>query len=356
MGQHQSAYLSFLSRKSSEKRADLLSNISDLAAIPPFRSAPNVGHPIGPITRELAYQNLKEDALRNIKNIGLTSLGIGAGAAGLKGLVGMLRQNVRPRPHALASALMPLPLPVEEKEEKKEKDKQADDEPVTNIRRVVMIHIKHSKPKEESKTGFDKTAQPTALWGIPWYYPGALVAAAGGTALGWKGINALLKRRADKEREQSLEAAKEEFHQALLSQYTKPLPSSYLRGSQQKESSDSNSVALSKELDKLFDKLHLASTVVEKRGGFFDNLPGGLLGGYGVYAGTAGTIVGKVLYDAAKKRNRQAILEKALKSRERSRFARQPTELLAVPEIVQVPREEEEEKRTVSPIRGSLTG
>lgn len=66
------------------------------------------------------------------------------------------------------------------------------------------------------------------------------------------------------------------------------------------------------------------------------NLAGQAAGGYGMYAGLSGLLTGALVYDKMSKRSRRAVLDSALKKRQRRRFMQQPTEIYAQPEPVAV--------------------
>lgn len=302
-------------RLSPEKRGGLLSDL-----IPPIRPD-NVDHPFANALQDVAAHQLRQDAWKDVGNLTLTGLGVGAGGAGLVGLVRSLKRNLRPKPHRNPSYL-PLPLPVEGEKEKE--------------------------------------AAVTTKAGLPWYGPAMFFGGLGGLALGWKGVDGLLRRRAHKERDQELDAARQEFHNALLSQYDKPLAADTPGLQPPKAAADRENcphcgagmergddgrcnrcgkawpaktaadAELGRALDRLYDNVQAA---LEKRA-TLDDVLGATAGGYGIYAGLTGLMTGALVYNKMKSRSREAILQKALKKRERRRFAMQPSEIYAMPEAV----------------------
>jgi len=275
----------------------------------PFMQPANVDHPFAQAIQDAAQNQLRSDAWKDVRHMGLASLGVGAGAAGLIGLAKSLRRNLKPR--RTAEEVMPMPVPV-----------------AVPRKRRAAPHL--SVDGEEPKLAADKAAEVTAKFGLPWYGPAMLFTGMGGLALGWKGVDSLLKRRAARERDKELESARQEFHNALLSQYDKPISRSAAAGlgPLPKAAADT---ALGLELDRLYDGLQKAAALLEKRATLAD-IGGGALGAYGMYGGLSGLITGAIVYDQMKKRSQAAILAKAIKKRDRRRFAMQPTEIYAQPE------------------------
>lgn len=180
----------------------------------------------------------------------------------------------------------------------------------------------------------------TTKSGIPWYGPAMLLGGLGGLGVGWKGMDALIDARRKKEMEGELESARSQFHDALMSQYSKPVKMhpGLIPGAD-KEGADSTMTKVGQALDVLWEKLSAALAEEENRPTAkqaFDlsNAAGQLAGGYGMYAGLSGLLSGALVYDKMQKRSRRAVLESALKKRQRRRFMQQPTEIYAQPEPV----------------------
>lgn len=84
------------------------------------------------------------------------------------------------------------------------------------------------------------------IQGVPWYAPASALAAIGGGTLGWKGIDAVLANRREKERQDELSAARQEFHDVLIGQYDKPVKSA------PKQAADAATASIAASLDSLF--------------------------------------------------------------------------------------------------------
>lgn len=238
---------------------------------------------------QVAATQMKADAFKDMRNLAL--LGAGAGVAG-RGVVGLINLLKGPRPSTTrlqGPTELPLPLPYRDEKEK-----------------VAGITEKTS---------------------LPYYGPGMMMAGLAGAGLGWKGADMLLDSRRKREREQQLEAARSEFHDALLSQYDAPLQV----GSSQARIKSAASVEVGQALDRLFEQFVQTGNELEKTATMAD-IGGKALSGYGTYAALAALMGGAWAYDKGKKRSRRAVLESALKQRQRNQFAQSPTEIYAVPE------------------------
>jgi hypothetical protein len=230
---------------------------------------------------------LGQEAMNNVGTLGLTALGVGAAARGAVGLYHILRNNFgKPKRTRSGPALLSLPYPV-------------------------------------AKEALDLDTNVTRVGGLPWYGPAMMATGLAGLGVGWKGVDMVLKRRAKKDREAQLAAARQQFHDSLVSQYDKPYAATGPFG---KAAADkTHRSELGYQLDRLYN------AVTEKVATFGDEM-GQLAGGYGMAGGTLAFLTGAIVYDKMKKRQQRAILEKALQKRERRRFAQQPTEITAVPE------------------------
>lgn len=188
---------------------------------------------------------------------------------------------------------------------------------------------------------FGKTASflsgdsATTKGGIPWYGPAVMLGGMGGLALGWKGMDRILDARRKREMTAEMDRARQQFHDALLSQYDEPRKTNPALVS--KTASDSVMEKVGTVLDVLFDKFEAAKekeaeTLGQKQAFDWSNAGGRAAGGYGMYAGLSGLLTGALVYDKMQKRSRRAVLDKALQQRQRRKFMQQPTEIVAVPE------------------------
>lgn len=248
--------------------------------------------------KAVAEAQIHREALGNVKNVALAGLGVGVGARGLVGLYNLLKRNLGDGP-ALRSGPTELALPLPYAPEKKKKEAL-------------------------------KLAAIGAPGEIPWYYPAVVGAGIGSLGLGWKGIDVLLNRERKKQRQSEISEARQDFHDAIMNQFDKPFPS-------KAAAEESAGAKLSRDLDTLFDSFTKNANILADAWGYAKRAPGA----YGVYAGLTGLASGAIVYDQFRKRQRRAVLERALKERERSRFMRSPPEIFAVPEMVQRPEEEE---------------
>ena len=153
--------------------------------------------------------------------------------------------------------------------------------------------------------------------GIPWYGPAMMTAGLVGLGAGWKGVDSVLNKRRERERAKELDLARTEFHDALMGQYDKPLAGA---GPTKKAAAD-----LGPALDALYDQFEKAAFAL-------NDAAGQGVGMYGMYAGLTGLMTGALVYDKARKRQRRAILDKAMQRRERRKFNVSPPEITAVPD------------------------
>lgn len=264
----------------------------------------------GGAIRGMQNEQLRSDALRDVGNVAMTALGVGAGARGLLGLIRALRP---PTPTStLSPAMLPLPVPVE-----KEKEKVA-------FKLPALV---------------DSDMQATSKGGLSLYGPAMMLAGLGAAGLGWKGIDHVLDSRRRSQREDEMNTARQEFENALVSQYDKPV----------KLAGEVPAVAV--DLDALFDKYaelvpegYKAEELVKvAEGGVtqqigdwvgHDNV-GKALGGYGIYAGLSGLLAANYMFDKGRKRSNRSIVENALAERENRRYQQAPTEIYAMPSPIE---------------------
>lgn len=286
---------------------------------------------------------LRALALRDVVNTGLLGFGVGAGSRGLYGLFNLLTRQQRGPEQVRPVGHIPTEFPVE-KDEKEKKKKLAHDglDTVAPTRSdtearpygiappwLANVPFLDDEAQRESQVltkqaGFWSGTQATTRTGIPWYLTGNMAAGTGGAVGGWKLMDLLLDRRRSSAQEDELEKAREEFREALLS-----------RRVGTKRASDGNT--LGEDLDLLFDTLSEKCASTEKaaadegEGSDLMNLLGQGAGVYGLYAAGSGLLGGVLMYNAAKKRQRRALLEQAKKERERMAFERRPPRIEAFP-------------------------
>lgn len=274
-------------RAEREKRGNLAADFGDPG-----------GQAFSDALQGMAATQLKSDALKDVRNIGLGAVGVGAAGRGLVGLIQMMKAN-KPKKTRSGPAYLPLPYPAE--------------------------------PTKQA--GFLGGDAATTKGGVPWYGPAMLMGGLGGLGLGWKGMDKVLDARRQKEEEGELVRAREQFHDALLEQYDAPIKT-HPTLMKKRAGDESTMEKVGKALDALYDKFEAAKEEEKVAGVDWSNLAGQAAGGYGMYAGLSGLLTGAMVYDKINKRSRRAILEKALQQRQRRKFMQQPTEIMAVPEPV----------------------
>lgn len=266
-----------------------------------------------PATAAQAVQSglLRQDALNDLGKITLTSLGVGAGARGLMGIMDLIHRNTKPRKTYSGPAVVQLPYPVEPGETRK-----AEPEKVAGIGDFLAGMPRRTG---EFLAGRDATTKE----GIPWYLPAAMTVGMGGLATGWHGVDKLLDERRKGDVDTDLDAARQHFNEALLGQYSKPLKAKDL----DKKGADADS--LGHDLDRLYDAF-------QEKSASWGDMAGQLAGAYGVYAAPAALFTGMMAYQSAAKKQQMALLNKALQRRQRRRFMQSPPEVYATPVPVEV--------------------
>lgn len=253
----------------------------------------------GDAVQNVANTQLRADAFSDIKNLALLSLGVGAAGRGVMGLANLLKPK-KPKPTS-GPVLLPLPYPAEAKTAGAFGDFFAGSDASTKL-------------------------------GIPWYAPAMMTASMAGFGAGWKGIDSVLDKQRRQEMDERLNKARQQFHDALLGQYEQPLTPPG-----QKAAQASNEMReVGQALDRLWEKL-AAVLGNEKLAIDLSNVAGVGAGLYGAGAGLAALLSGSFVYDRMAKRSRRAILEKALKRKQRADFQKSPTQIYAIPEPVVAP-------------------
>lgn len=257
------------------KKAEEPSNFSWLARNMPTSIAditPNLGlSDINPVAQQ---ENAKMQTAAKAQILKTMLLGAGAGAAfrGLSGLSNLVGES---GPTSSPSRVVELPVPYADKPTPK-------------------------KPVKEKRAG---DADATTPMGLSYYMPGMLLGGGLAAAGGWKGVDALLDRQRHKQETESLDAAKQEYEDALLGSYKR---------------------AVDGALDRVFE-------TYEKRSYNLSDLTGGLTGAGITYAAATLPAGYMVVNDMMKKNSKRALLEKALKERARRQAIMQPPEIYAIP-------------------------
>jgi hypothetical protein len=235
----------------------------------------------GNLPKDLAQQQntkLQSNAQHDILRAMMLAAGGGAAVRGLTGLSNMLGEAPQ-----IASTGRTVEMPVSYTEEPEQK--------------------KRLKRAEALKSSVDTYNQgATNKIGLNYYMPGMLI--GGGLAAygGWKGVDHLLDTQRRKHTNEDMEAAKQEYENALLGAYKKGTDTA---------------------LDQAFERY-------EKQA-YFENVPGALQGAGLAYTAASLPIGYMIVNDMMKKNSKQALLQKALQERARRQAMTQPPEIYAIP-------------------------
>jgi hypothetical protein len=263
---------------------------------------------------ELAVAS-NRDALKQVIQAGMFGLGLGASGRALLGLKDMFtRTPYTPPKVGLRPSVVEINLPQEQEEEEQRRLRKTAEGPVfsavsdylnTPSNYSVINWLKGLKP-----TG-DLLAMPSLSPGAPlskpWFMPSVVGAATLGTLGGYKAVGAGLDTMEDQRRKNELEDAKREYRNALVEQYNAD-----------KRASDNPATLLDNVADKFI-----------KQAGWGE-LVGAGTGAYLTLAGLLASGAGYGTYNWVKSRSPENRLAKAIKQRERLRWATRPPEIYAV--------------------------
>jgi hypothetical protein len=183
----------------------------------------------------------------------------------------------------------------------------------------------------------------------PAYYPGMVAAGLGGALGGYGIMDHLMQSKAKSDLASEEADAKSEYEKALLDQYdprslpvANRVPLSTIPKVQKELAAappatlpsvpglKMASAEVMGELDELADEYEKQATVL----GYELPSMGQVQGMYGAYAIPAAAASGLLAYNHFKDRSPNTLLEKAIKDRERARWASRPPETYAVPQPV----------------------
>lgn len=226
-----------------------------------------------------AADQARRDALREAGKIGLLGLGVGGAAAGLEGLVKLFKSPRKPR-RTLGPERLEIPF---------------------------RPAYKEAETLGEWAGNFLSGGFATDKSNVPWNRGLDLAAGAAGGIGGYHLVRGLMADRREEEGEAELASARRKFEEALAAVQRRP-------GS--KSASDGSAI------DGLYERSKEASAT---------DLAGSAANYYGMYAVPAALTAGYLAYQGANKKSRRAVLEKALRRRQRDRYAQSPPEIFAVP-------------------------
>jgi hypothetical protein len=313
---------------------------------PPGTTAPTVptGTAARPVIR-LPQERLDEmqnpaietnkDAWNRILQIGLLGLGAGAGTKALLGIRDLFDRpsyappKIGPRPAVIE---INTPQTQEEiEEQRKLRRKAAADEaalPPRAGRLFDTIETPSGKvdPPVPYIEGLNKTDSQNwwdTLWGAknvpilskPFFLPTAIATGMGSIYGGWKGIGAISDWYHSQARKRELEQAKSEYRNALVEQYN----------------ADKRAA-----VSTAHDLSQLAQSMV-KESWTWGDVGGAGLGTYLTLAGLLAAGSGMATYNYVKSRVPENRLAKAIKQRERLRWASRPPEIYAVSKPLAAP-------------------
>ncbi len=247
------------------------------------------------------------EIMSNIGKMMLAAGGLGLGARGLLGLNQTMKRTAKPT-QAFSPGMIPVSVPLPEEEE----------DPAKFAWTFSGAGESLSDGIGQAITGVGdwlKGPGPTSVAGKGWPIPVATLGGMGAMYGGWKAMDGALNSRRDSELEAEKERAKQELHQALLSQF----------GHKTAGVSE-----LSDDLDKLYDLL-------EKEALNRSDMTGIGMGVAGTGALLSALAAGMAAYKHTKSRLPGALTDKATKLRNRRLANMQPSPLLAMPSYSPVP-------------------
>jgi hypothetical protein len=270
----------------------------------------------------------RDDALKSVGNIFLGGTAVGAGGAGLLALKQWL---ARPKPISSEIGLGPsevdLPYP------------QFEGADITPAEAAQIKKRKALADREKLATPTPPAAAPPGVAGaagdwlagkthmdpnsMPWYMPAGVLAGIGGVAGGASLVNWMAEKRRKAEQAREVEDAKQEFEEAMMSQYS---PSNTHRLLAPKQAG----------LDDLFDRCKEAGFA--KVAGTVNDLAGTAAGGYLTLASLLGLGTGYGTYKYLEGRSKSKQIEKAIRDRAALRATANPPEMFIHPVAVNRPR------------------
>lgn len=281
-----------------------------------------VGSP--PVDPNFPGDATNPEALKQVALLGLAAFGGSAGVRSLVGLKDMFAKAIAKRRPVMHPAVIEANVPEVQEE---------DENGLMRLRPPGLS----SKYASTTPTWLDyfMGRRHTDLLSKPWVIPAGLAASTAGIVGGWKGVGNVLENAKKNEKEQELENVKEEYRKALVEQYTPDSPAIKRAGSK-----------LGEDLDELYE---LCKTAEGSWLNPLDYIPGHdmrgkLSGGAIALAGLLATGTGLATYSWAKGRTPEERMAKAIKQRERLRWATRPPEIYAItrPQPVRLSKDQNE--------------
>ena len=256
----------------------------------------------------------------------LAAGGIGLGARGLLGLQHTSTQALQPQP-TFSPGLVPTRLPIPAMPEEEEEEKfawtvggllEGAGNSLRNAAGSAARGIGHLGG-QISQGVQDSIPDATTPWGKGWPIPAATLGGMGAMYGGWRAMDGVLNSHRDAKLEAEKRRAKQELDATLLGQFSN------------EKMGAAETSELSRDLDRLFDLLEkTASPNVT-------DYMGGAMGVAGTGVLLASLAAGLAGYRSAKPRTQGALVNKAMKMRQRRLANMQPTPIMAMPSYTQVP-------------------
>lgn len=259
-------------------------------------------------------QVYRPKAFKQLAQMGLLAAGAGAGYAGLKGLLNTAKRTVDPYKQRYSSSVItPIPMPYGDDEKS-----AGFSDAAGRLSSLAGKYIPGFNPDPANVSGSTS---------FPGFLPAALGLTAAGGLGGYAAVNGLLEHQRKAQKDDDLLEAKQDFEQAIASNYAAPggAAASRSRGPKLASAAAADPAAeLSRELDALFEKY--ADTWADRGNQG--------LGLYGAYALATAAPAALWAYNRAEAGSQRKVLDNALKLRARRSAFMRPQEIYAVPKPV----------------------
>lgn len=230
------------------------------------------------LIRQEANKLLQRKAILGALGAGGAAAGVTFGARSLAALVSQANRNLYPKNYASPYAsIVSLPSTPEPEEEQKK---------VADVKSSLL--------------DFLKGQNATTVSGVPWAIPAVAAAVPTGAYAGYHFADWLADKQRMAALDSELDDEKKQFREALTTK--KPQAKTKL------------AMAVCR-LEELLEKHAARTGTAVKKAESLADLLGTYTGLYGAYAGTAGLVSGKAMFDAVRKNQRGAMLREALKKR-----------------------------------------
>ncbi len=266
-------------------------------------------------------------ALSRVLKLGLTAGGIGAGARALIGARDLFNQQLQRRRDPRRPAVIEMNVPEISGEEEEVPDRRyqrgfgkvAGEEDPWYQRLNPLNLFRSNQPAGPPRPSFMSRKVHGSDIATPWFMPAAGAAAVGGLYGGYKLLDGALDWVHRRDRKKEVEDAKDEYRRSLIEQYSADSPAIKRSAATDELTQDLNTLydLYSEEMTK--QALPSLNDMAGMGTGAYLTLAGLLAGGSGIAA-----------YNWAKGNSPEERVSKAIKQRERLRWATRPPEIYAV--------------------------